>query len=83
MKAAAKRADLPASVLAHWLRHAHAAHSLKRGAPIHLVQATPGRASGAVNLMPNKQSRRRLNCQVKADQSTRAALVASRQVTKA
>ncbi len=37
--------DLPASVSAHWLRHAHASHSLERGAPIHLVQATLGHAS--------------------------------------
>lgn len=31
----------------HWLRHAHASHSLERGAPIHLVQATLGHASVA------------------------------------
>src|SRR5919202_238051 len=30
-----------------WLRHAHASHSLDRGAPIHLVQAPPGQASVA------------------------------------
>ena len=29
------------------LRHAHASHSLDRGAPIHLVQATLGHASVA------------------------------------
>ena len=29
----------------HWLRHAHASHSLERGAPIHLVQATLEHAS--------------------------------------
>ncbi|MDB5325482.1 MAG: integrase family protein [Phycisphaerales bacterium] len=29
----------------HWLRHAHASHSIERGAPIHLVQATLGHAS--------------------------------------
>ena len=31
----------------HWFRHAHATHSLERGAPIHLVQATLGHASVA------------------------------------
>ena len=40
MKAAAERAGLPLSVSAYWLRHAHASHSLERGAPIHLVQGT-------------------------------------------
>lgn len=45
VKAAAKRAGLPADVSAHWLRHAHASHALDRGAPVHLVQATLGHAS--------------------------------------
>ena len=45
VKAAAARAGLPASVSAHWLRHAHASHALDRGAPIHLVQQTLGHAS--------------------------------------
>ncbi|KOP26513.1 integrase [Hapalosiphon sp. MRB220] len=31
----------------HWLRHAHASHSLDRGAPIHLVQQTLGHESVA------------------------------------
>ena len=47
VKAAAERAGLSREVSAHWLRHAHASHSLKRGAPIHLVQATLGHASVA------------------------------------
>jgi site-specific recombinase XerD len=47
VKAAAARAGLPGDVSAHWLRHAHASHSLDRGAPIHLVQATLGHASVA------------------------------------
>jgi integrase/recombinase XerD len=47
VKAAAMRAGLSADVSAHWLRHAHASHSLERGAPIHLVQATLGHASVA------------------------------------
>jgi len=47
VKAAARRAGLSDEVSAHWLRHAHASHSLDRGAPIHLVQATLGHASVA------------------------------------
>ncbi|MDX7953460.1 tyrosine-type recombinase/integrase [Lichenihabitans sp. Uapishka_5] len=47
VKAAAARAGLSTDVSAHWLRHAHASHSLDRGAPIHLVQATLGHASVA------------------------------------
>jgi integrase/recombinase XerD len=45
--AAAKRANLPAGVSPHWLRHAHASHAIERNAPIHLVQATLGHASVA------------------------------------
>ncbi len=45
VKAAAVRAGLSESVSPHWLRHAHASHSLDRGAPLHLVQATLGHAS--------------------------------------
>ena len=47
VKAAAARVGLSAEISAHWLRHAHASHSLDRGAPIHLVQATLGHASVA------------------------------------
>jgi site-specific recombinase XerD len=47
VKTAADRAGLSHEVSAHWLRHAHASHSLERGAPIHLVQATLGHASVA------------------------------------
>lgn len=45
VKAAAKRAKLPAAVSTHWLRHAHVSHALDRKAPIHVVQATVGHAS--------------------------------------
>jgi integrase/recombinase XerD len=48
VKAAAKRAGLSRAATSHFLRHAHASHSLERGAPIHLVQATLGHASLAV-----------------------------------
>lgn len=45
--AAAKRAGIQGKVSPHWLRHAHASHSLDRGAPIHLVQQTLGHESVA------------------------------------
>lgn len=45
VSAAANCAGIQGKVSAHWLRHAHASHSLERGAPIHLVQATLGHAS--------------------------------------
>ncbi len=45
--AAAQRAGIQANVSPHWLRHAHASHSLDRGAPVHLVQQTLGHASVA------------------------------------
>ncbi len=44
---AAERAGIQGKVSPHWLRHAHASHSLERGAPIHLVQQTLGHASVA------------------------------------
>lgn len=45
VKAAAVRAGLGKAVSPHFLRHAHASHSLDRGAPIHLVQSTLGHAN--------------------------------------
>jgi integrase/recombinase XerD len=45
VKAAAKRAKLPAAMSAHWLRHSHASHALDRGAPVHVVQSSLGHAS--------------------------------------
>lgn len=47
IKDAATKAGLPDAFSAHWLRHAHASHSIDRGAPIHLVQATLGHSSVA------------------------------------
>lgn len=47
VSAAAIRAGIQGKVSPHWLRHAHASHSLEHGAPIHLVQATLGHASVA------------------------------------
>ena len=47
VKAAAKRAKLPAGVSPHWMRHAHASHALERGATVALVQQTLGHASVA------------------------------------
>jgi integrase/recombinase XerD len=45
VKRAAKRAKLPATTSAHFLRHSHASHALDRGAPVHVVQTTLGHAS--------------------------------------
>ena len=45
--AAATRAGIDKKVSPHWLRHAHATHSLNRGAPLHLVQNTLGHSSVA------------------------------------
>lgn len=45
VRQAATRAGIHIPVSPHWFRHAHASHSLDRGAPIHLVQATLGHAS--------------------------------------
>jgi integrase/recombinase XerD len=47
VKRAAARAGIPSNVVVHTLRHCHASHSLERGAPIHLVQATLGHSSVA------------------------------------
>lgn len=65
LKAACRRAGLPAAVSCHWLRHAHASHALDRGAPVHLVQATLGHASVAttgryLHARPNDSSARHL-----------------------
>lgn len=45
VRKASDRAGIDKQVSCHWLRHAHASHSLDRGAPIHLVQATLGHTS--------------------------------------
>jgi integrase/recombinase XerD len=42
VKAAATRAGINENVSPHWLRHAHASHSLDRGSPLHLTQRTLG-----------------------------------------
>ena len=42
VRRAAQMAGLSQDVSPHWLRHAHASHSLDRKAPIHLVQETLG-----------------------------------------
>lgn len=42
---AAERAGIPGNVSPHWLRHAHASHSIERGCPIHLTQQTLGHSS--------------------------------------
>ena len=45
VKAAARQAGVEQNVSAHWFRHAHASHSLKRGAPLDLVQQSLGHSS--------------------------------------
>lgn len=45
IKAAVRRARLPKTISAHYLRHSHASHALDRGAPVHVVQTTLGHAS--------------------------------------
>src|SRR2546428_5463414 len=47
VQTAAKRAGVVGKVSPHWMRHAHASHTLDRGAPLHLVQATLGHSSVA------------------------------------
>lgn len=42
---AAKRAKIRKAVSPHWLRHAHASHSLDRGCPPHVLQPTLGHGS--------------------------------------
>ncbi|NER27621.1 MAG: tyrosine-type recombinase/integrase [Symploca sp. SIO1C4] len=42
VQAAASRAGIEGNVSPHWLRHAHASHSLDHGAPLHLTQHTLG-----------------------------------------
>ena len=45
---ATQKAGLTEKISPHWLRHAHASHSLERGAKIHLVSDTLGHSSIAV-----------------------------------
>ncbi|NDJ26171.1 tyrosine-type recombinase/integrase [Nostoc sp. B(2019)] len=42
---AATRAEISGNVSPHWLRHSHATHSVERGAPVQLLQATLGHSS--------------------------------------
>ncbi|MBD2156213.1 tyrosine-type recombinase/integrase [Leptolyngbya sp. FACHB-16] len=48
LKAAAERVGLNSKVSCHWLRHAHAQHSLAGGAPLPLVRDSLGHSSIAV-----------------------------------
>ncbi|MGB3207615.1 MAG: tyrosine-type recombinase/integrase [Crinalium sp.] len=61
VKVAAKRVGASDAVSAHWLRHAHASHSLDKGCPISLVQATLGHSNVAttskyLHAKPNESS---------------------------
>lgn len=66
VRATAKAAKIKKPVSPHWFRHAHASHSLDRGAPVNLVQATLGHASLATtsrytHAKPNDSSGRYLD----------------------
>ncbi len=68
--AAARKARIGKKVSPHWLRHAHATHSLNRGAPLHLVQNTLGHASIAttsryLHARPDDSSALYLNVETK------------------
>jgi len=47
VKKIAQRAGAPERMSPHWLRHAHASHSLDRGASVALVAGTLGHANVA------------------------------------
>lgn len=47
VQAAADRAGIEGKVSPHWLRHSHASHSMDRGAPLHVVQASLGHSNPA------------------------------------
>jgi len=75
---AALAAGIDKKVSPHWLRHAHATHSLSRGAPLHLVQNTLGHSSVAttsryLHARPDDSSALYLNVQ------TRGTVGATRQ----
>ena len=58
---AAKRAGIEAKVSAHWMRHAHASHSIDNGAPLTLVRETLGHVSlqttsAYIHARPNESS---------------------------
>jgi integrase/recombinase XerD len=42
VRAAALTAGIPKKVSPHWMRHAHASHSLDRGCPLHVLQRNLG-----------------------------------------
>lgn len=57
----AKQAGIGKKVSPHWFRHAHASHSLDRGAPLHLVKETLGHSDIAttsryLHARPNESS---------------------------
>jgi len=45
VKRSAKRAGIDKPVSPHWLRHAHASHSLDHNCPVHVLQSTLGHSS--------------------------------------
>lgn len=47
VREATQGAQIGKDVSPHWMRHAHASHSLDRGAPLHVVQTTLGHSNPA------------------------------------
>ncbi|MFB2771878.1 tyrosine-type recombinase/integrase [Pelatocladus sp. BLCC-F211] len=82
--AAALAAGIDKKVSPHWLRHAHATHSLNRGAPLHLVQNTLGHSSVAttsryLHARPDDSSALYLNVQTKTTFDTTSQAIDARQ----
>ncbi|BAZ71163.1 integrase family protein (plasmid) [Fischerella sp. NIES-4106] len=82
--AAARGAGIDKKVSPHWLRHAHATHSLNRGAPLHLVQNTLGHSSVAttsryLHARPDDSSALYLNVQTKTTFDTTTGAIETRQ----
>ena len=75
VRRAAYRVGVSAKVSPHWLRHAHATHSLQNGAPLHVVQHTLGHSnlqttSGYLHVRPDESSSHFLNLHPKRERST-------------
>ena len=75
VRRAANRVGIAVKVSPHWLRHAHATHSLQNGAPLHVVQHTLGHSnlqttSGYLHVRPDESSSHFLNLHPKPKRST-------------
>jgi integrase/recombinase XerD len=81
---AAVAAGIDKKVSPHWLRHAHATHSLSRGAPLHLVQNTLGHSSVAttsryLHARPDDSSALYLNVQTHSNFDPSSGVIAKPQ----